>query len=414
VNIKKQILSYSGVNMLNAAVPFLLLPVLTKYLSPSDYGLLSLIQLLILISFPILLMNTQGLLPIEYSRFSFENFQTLVSTIIWISVVGFLFLEIIFFIFKFYIVKYFHIPTSFIYLIPFFVLLQAVPTIIPIIFQARKEPFNFGKYKISMTLTNFLLSLLFLLYFIHGWQGRLYGIVGSYAIFTLIGFIILLKLDLLKFKFNKKMLISALRFGLPLIPHTIAGIFLSMSDRIFLVNILGEDSVGIYSVAFQIASAISIVMGSVNQAWAPILYEKLNQKPSFCDKISIVKTTYKIMAFMLIFTIFFMFISPYIYDIFIDKRYHIAKKITIFIALAFLFQGFYFMVTNYIFYSKKTKILSYITISSLLLSLVLNYFLIQSFGIFGSSYALIIVWLFQFILTFYISNKIYPMPWRLK
>jgi len=289
-----------------------------------------------------------------------------------------------------------------------------VPTIIPIIFQAKKEPFNFGKYKIAMTLLNVSLSLLFILYFIHGWQGRLYGIVGSFGVFTFVGFVVLLKLDLLKFRFDKKVLRSALHFGLPLIPHTIAGVFLSMSDRIFLVNMLGEDSVGIYSVAFQIASAISIVMGSVNQAWAPVLYEKLNHEPSFYDKIGIVKITYKIMASMLLFTLFFMFISPYIYDIFIDKRYYVAKEITIFIALAFLFQGFYFMVTNYIFYSKKTKIISYITVSSVLLALVSNYFLIQSFGIFGSAYAFIIVWLFQFTLTFYISNKIYPMPWSLK
>jgi len=414
VNIKKQILSYSSVNILNAAVPFLLLPILTKYLSPSDYGLLSLIQLLMLVSLPIVLMNTHGLLTIEYSRLSFKDFQALLSTIIWVPTIGFLFLEAIFFIFEPYIIEYFHIPTSFVYLIPFFVLLQAIPTIIPIIFQAKKEPFNFGKYKISMTILNVLLSLMFILYFMYGWEGRVYGIVGSFCVFTFVGFVILLKLDLLKLKFDKKMLRSALHFGLPLIPHSIVGIFLSMSDRIFLVNMLGEDSVGIYSVAFQISSAILIIMSSINQAWAPTLYEKLNKQPSFNEKINIVKTTYKIMASMILFTILFMLISPYIYDIFIDKRYYAAKDITIFISLAFLFQGFYFMVTNYIFYSKKTKILSYITISSVLLTLVSNYFLIQSFGILGSAYALVFIWLFQFMITFYISNKIYPMPWSLK
>jgi len=414
LSIKKQILSYSSVNIINAAVPFLLLPILTKYLSPADYGILSMIQLLMLISLPIVLMNTQGLLTIEYSRFSFEDFQALVSTIIWIPIIGFLFLEAIFFIFKSYIIEYFHISTSFVYFIPFFVLLQAIPTIVPIIFQAKKEPFTFGKYKISMTILNVLLSLLFVVYLMYGWEGRVYGIVGSFTLFTIIGLVILLKLDLLKFKFDKKMLRSALHFGLPLIPHAIAGIFLSMSDRIFLVNMLGEGSVGIYSVAFQISSAISIIMSSVNQAWAPILYEKLNKEPSHNNKINIVKITYKIMAFMVLFTLFFMLISPYIYDIFIDKRYYAAKNITLFISLAFLLQGFYFMVTNYIFYSKKTKILSYITIFSVVLTFVSNYFLIQIFGILGSAYSIVFVWLFQFIMTFYISNKIYPMPWSLK
>lgn len=414
MNIKKQIFSYSSVNILNAAVPFLLLPILTKYLSPTDYGILSMIQLLMLISLPIVLMNTHGLLTMEYSKLSFENFQALVSTIIWIPVIGFLFLEVIFFIFKPYIVEYFHIPTSFIHLIPFFVLLQAIPTIVPIVFQAKQEPFNFGKYKISMTILNALLSLLFVVYLMYGWEGRVYGIVSSFGVFTFVGLVILFKLNLLKFKFDKKMLKSALHFGLPLIPHAIAGIFLSMSDRIFLVNMLGKDSVGIYSVAFQISSAIVIIMSSINQAWAPILYEKLNKQPSFTEKINIVKITYKIMASMILFTVLFMLISPYIYDIFINERYYAAKDITILISLGFLFQGLYFMITNYIFYSKKTKILSYITISSVILSVVLNYFLIQYFSIIGSAYALILVWIYQFMMTFYISNKIYPMPWSLK
>jgi len=414
MTIKNQMLSYTGVNILNAAVPFMLLPILTAYLNPSDYGLLSLIQLLMVISLPIILMNTHGLLTIEYSKLSLEEFQSLVSTIIWIPIVGFLFLELLFFVFESYIIKYFHIPIEYIYLIPLFVLLQAIPTIVPIVFQAKKEPLNFGKYKISLTIVNILLSLLLVVTFGYGWEGRLWGIVGSFALFTFVGLIILFKLNLLRFTLNKFYLKSALQFGLPLIPHSIAGTFLAMSDRIFLVNMLGEDSVGIYSVAFQVASTVTIIMSSINQAWAPNLFEKLNNNPTIKDKKNIVKTTYKIMGIMTIITLLFILSSSLIFNLFIDERYYEGKTLSKYISIAFLFQGFYFMITNYIFYSKKTYILSYLTFFSVLIVFSSHYFLIKIYGVIGATYAMLIVWFMFFIIIWIASNKIYPMPWRLK
>ena len=414
MTLKKQMLSYTAVNILNAAVPFLLLPILTVYLSPGDYGLLSLIQLLMLVSLPLVLMNTHGLLTIEYSKLPLEKFKRLVSTIIWIPIGGFLLLEILFYFLEVFIVQYFHIPVKYVYYIPVFLLVQSIPSLVSIIFQAKKDPFNFGKYKITMTIVNVLLSLLLVVTFNLGWEGRLFGIVSTFFIFTIIGLVILFKLKLLSLSLDKQFLKEALIFGIPLIPHSIAGIFLAMSDRIFLSNMLGNDAVGIYSVAFQISSMVTIIMSSINQAWAPNLYEKLNNDPTLNEKKQIVKQTYIIMAGMSIITILFIIVSPVIYDIFIDKAYYQGKELSRFITLAFLFQGFYFMITNYIFYSKKTYILSYITVFCLAVVFISNYYLIQRFGIKGSAYAMLITWVIYFFISWAVSNKIYSMPWRLK
>lgn len=414
MTLKLQVLSYTGVNILNSSIPFLLLPLLTVYLSPSDYGLLTLIQLVIVVSLPIVLMNTHGFLIIEYSKLPFEKFQSLVSTIVWVPIAGFVFLEIIFYFSEVYLVKYFHIPLAYIYYLPIFVLIQAVPAIVSIIFQAKKEPLKYGKYKISMTVFNFSLSLLLVVVFGYGWEGRLWGIVGSFLIFSLIGLIILIRLNYLKLSFDKELLRSALRFGIPAIPHSIAGVFLAMSDRIFLANMLGEGSVGIYSVAFQLASAVSIILSSINQAWSPYLFKKLNADPSLEDKIQIIKTTYKIMLLMTIMAFLFILFSSLIFDVFIDRAYHEGKSITRYVTVAFLFQGYYFMVTNYIFYSKKTYLLSYITLFSVFIIFVSNYFLIRIYGIYGAAYSMALAWAIFFFITWVVAQKIYPMPWRLK
>lgn len=413
MNLKTVMLSYTGINVLNASVPFFLLPILTLYLKPDDYGTLSLVQLLMAISLPIVLMGTQGLLTIEYSRLSQQKFQTMVSTMLWIPLFGFALLEILFYIFEAYLIQYFHIPEKYLFYLPLFVLAQVIPTIVPIIFQAKQNVLDFGIYKISLTILNVLLSLFLIIIFSLGWEGRLIGIVTAYAVLSIAGSIILFKLELLSLRFEWASLKSTLKFGIPLIPHSIAGVFLAMSDRIFLANMLDTESVGIYSVAFQIASALTIVMSSINQAWAPHLFKRLNDGPDIKEKIKIIKEIYTIMLVMTLFTAVFILLIPMIYDLFIATSYHEGVYLSIYICIALLFQGFYFMVTNFIFYTKKTYILTYITSFSVFTVFLLNYFLIKSFGMYGSAYAMILSWVLFFVITFVVANRVYKMPWRL-
>ncbi|MEC9209213.1 MAG: oligosaccharide flippase family protein [Bacteroidota bacterium] len=410
----KQILSYSSVNIINASVPFLLLPLLTAYLSPYDYGVLSMVQLLMLLSFPFVMMNSKSLLTMEYSNLSKKKYKSLVSSALLIPLMGFLFLEFIFFLFNDSIIKYFQLPDYLLYLIPVFLFFQVVPTFVPIIFQAKKEPFNFGRFKISLTLLNVLLSLLFVVVLNYGWEGRLFGIVGSFVLFSFIGLIVLFKIGAIGLTFDYESLKKILNFGIPLLPHAIAGILLASSSKFFLANMINNEAVGIYTVAFQVASAVLLIMTSINQAWAPNLYEILNSNPTEFVKISIVKKTYKVMLFMLAITFSFIICVPYVFKFFINEQYYSGILISKVLSIGFLMNGLYFLVTNYILFSKKTKILSYITTITSIVGAIINYYLILEFGIIGAAYGLIVTFGLLFIVVFYYSNKLYKMPWLLK
>lgn len=411
MSLKKNLISYSVVNIINASVPFFILPILTFYLSPEDFGKLSIIQLLFTITLPFLLVNIYGLFKIEYSKLSFEEFKIFVSSIILIPIFVFFIIQILFFIFSDRLSEMFDIPEKWIILSPIVVLFQCIPTMIPVLFQAKKQPFNYGLFKISLTILNMGLSLLFIILLVQGFEGRLYGIFYSYLIMTFFGIFFLFKLKLIGLNISFTYIKDALKFGIFLIPHSISGVVLSVSDKFFISNILGNEAVGIYSVAFQIASAVAIIMTSINQAWVPHLYEKLNAKPDNKAKRQIVIQTYKIMGFMFFVSLCFVLMISFIYQIFIDERYHSGINFAKLLVVGFMFQGFYFMVTNYIFYLKKSNLLSIITMSATIFNLILNYYLILLFGIYGVIYAMILCWFLFFIMTWILSNKIYYMPW---
>ena len=69
------------------------------------------------------------------------------------------------------------------------------------------------------------------------------------------------------------------------------------------------------------------------------------------------------------------------------------------------------MMVNYMFYAEKTQLISAVTISVAILNITLSIYLIEDYGILGPAFASAITFFVQFIVTWYVSNKIYPMPW---
>ena len=177
---------------------------------------------------------------------------------------------------------------------------------------------------------------------------------------------------------------------------------------------ISNEAVGIYTVAFQVATAVLLIMTSVNQAWAPNLYEVLNSNPTEMIKLGIVKQTYKLMLFMLAITLLFILFVPFVFKIFINESYHSGVLLSRIISIGFLMNGLYFLVTNYILFTKNTKVLSYITTIISIIGAVINYYLILEFGIIGAAYSLILTFGLLFIIVFYYSHKLYRMPWLLQ
>ena len=413
MRLSSQIFAYSAFNIVNAAVPFLLLPVLTAYLLPKEFGILSLVTMLQALLLPIVLLSFQGLVTIEYTRLTKEQFSKFITTILWLPVLGFLVVLPLLFIFSERVAGLFKISEFWVTASAVFVFLQALPMLMPTIFQARQQLMAYGFFKIGLTLLNIVFSLYFVICLKNGWEGRMWGMLGSFVVFNVISVVMLFREGLLNISFDKYYFHEAIKFGFPLVPHSLAGIMLAMADRLFLANLVSADAVGIYNVAYQIASAVMIVMSSINQAWVPHLYAQLNSSPSFEQKKKLVLQTYKIIALMCAGSLIFVAALPLVYHFFISVNYHEGQGVAMLISLAFLLQGFYFMATNYIFYVKKTYFLSVMTLISAGIVMLLNYLLIPLFGITGSAYSMVASWFILFALTWLLAHRVYPMPWRL-
>jgi O-antigen/teichoic acid export membrane protein len=72
--------------------------------------------------------------------------------------------------------------------------------------------------------------------------------------------------------FRASILMPALAFSLPLVPHALAGWALEMSDRAILTRLLPLQDVGIYSLGYQLGAARGLMTAAFNAAWVPFLF----------------------------------------------------------------------------------------------------------------------------------------------
>lgn len=413
MKLTKAIGIYSVANIINASIPFLLLPILTATLLPSEYGRLAIFQVFISIALPFIALNIHGLFLVKFSKFTNQEFSRFVSTIIWLPVISFVFLEFLCWLFIDYLSILLGEVASYIYLAPLVAFVQVTPLFVAVLFQAKQEPFKYGFYKISLTVCIFILALIFVLFNKSGWLGVVFAYLIASLVFSLIGILIFKRMGLLHFYISWQYCKEVLSFGVPLIPYAVLVALVPMVDRFVLLNELGAESVGIYSVAYQVSGAVLIVMMSINQAWAPYLFNQLNSLPKIEQKIKIVHLSYKIVGVMFVVYLVFTMSYPLIYALFINSNYFVGQEVVPIIALAFLFQGCYFVVTNYIFYVKKTIYLTYIMLFVFLVIVGLNILFVPLYGIKASAYALVVGYFLLFIMTWFTANKVYKMPWDL-
>ena len=129
------------------------------------------------------------------------------------------------------------------------------------------------------------------------------------------------------------------------------------------------------------------------------------------EKRRIVLYTYVYFAIVLIIAAILFLVGPYLVTMVAGEEYSESGQVIGWLALGQAFGGMYLMVTNYIFYSKRTGLLSLASIVSGALNVVLLLFLVRVMGIEGAAVAFAIAMAFRFLLIWWVAHLRHPMPW---
>jgi O-antigen/teichoic acid export membrane protein len=411
-NMIKSASIYLLSGILNRAIPFLLLPVLTNYLAPEEYGTLAVFQVLLAFTTPLVGMNMQINIARNFGKFDRDEMARLIGMMtgmlcvsagilglfatLWVAILG----------------PFCEIPGLWILILPLVACLSTAHQFNMVVLLSQERPFSFGGFEVSNTIFELSLSLILVVGLGLGWQGRAFGVVGAAGCLGLVGLVALRRQKLLVFEFDRKVLTEVLRISVPLIPHVLGSVVIALSDRLFIDRMIGKEALGLYAVGYAFGMIVNLAVEASSRAWGPWFYREMTNATEEGRK-RIVKFTYTYFGCVLllaaVITGFSYLILPYM----VAVEYQAATQFILWIAVGYAFRGMYTMVFPYLIHAAKTNFLGGFTLFVAGLNLALNYALISLNGAVGAAQATVISFALSFLGTWWYASRICPMPWRL-
>lgn len=399
-------------NILAAAIPFALLPILTRYLSAVEYGQVAIYQTVLAGLSAFVGISAQGAASIKYYDGGIikEDLKIFIGSCILILIFTSSLMLFVAIAFAQSISELLAIDREWIFIAVIASSATFVTAIRMTQWQVRNEAKKYAIMQVSQGVLNMGLSLLLVVYLVQGAAGRMWALSIIPIIYLVISLIMLHEDDLLGFGWRPAYIREILSFGIPLIPHTLGVVLLSSIDRLIINDKLGLEQVGIYMVAVQLVAVMGLVFDAINNAYVPWLFERLKRN-QMDEKKKIVRWTYVYCLILLFIAGLAFIIGPSILIIIAGEKYSAGDQIIGWLALGQAFHGMYLMVTNYIFYSKRTALLSASTIVAGLTNLGLLFVLINFMGLQGAAVAYALSMALKFLMTWFVANLRHPMPW---
>ncbi|MFA6129456.1 MAG: oligosaccharide flippase family protein [Candidatus Omnitrophota bacterium] len=404
---------YLGSNLINSVIPFLLLPVLTRYLSPSDYAIVAMFQILSSLLFPVISLSVQGAVTIKYFDKDRIILPRYIGNCLFIICFNTLIMGFLFYCFGSFISGISLFPLTWLWSPLLFAFAQTLVMLVLTLWIVQSKAISHTLFQILMSFLNVMFTIFFVVALKKNWEGRIEAQLITTVIFAFLSLIYLCKKRLVDFTFNFGYIKNALRYGVPLIPHEIGGLLMMYIDRFLLMNMKGAADTGVYTVAFQIASIFGIMVHSFHKAYVPWLFEKIKTN-DFLVKLKIVKLTYLYFVVVLIMAVAYSLIASWALKFIVGKNFTGAGIYIIWFTIGSAFIGMYYMVSTYLLFAEKTYVLGLATFFITVLNSILTFFLIKVNGVLGAAQSALITNLFYFALVWFLSSKFYKMPWSLK
>lgn len=185
-----------------------------------------------------------------------------------------------------------------------------------------------------------------------------------------------------KFRVNLDYCKYALKFNIPLLPHYLSMYVLSSSDRIMITKMVSLSATAIYSVAYTVASVISILWQSIDASLSPWIYEKLDQG----DEKRVKDATGKIMIVFADACLFCTLFAPEIMSVLAPEEYASGIYVIPPVTAGVFFTAMYSIYMRVELFYKQSGFATIATSIAALSNIALNYIFIQLFGAVAAGY----------------------------
>ena len=387
---------------------FFLLPLYTKYLTTSEYGIYDLINTYLILLVPVISLELSDALFrfLIDARENEKKERKIISSILCGIIVIIVIVSLL------AIFAGIFIKIEYLYFIIFDVIAM---TFSSFALQSARGLGNNREYACGSIVTAFLtitISGLFLIFT----QLKIEGILISIGISNLACYLyIYLRLKLYKLikikEYDKMQLKSALKYALPLIPNSISWWIINVSDRTMITAMIGSSANGIYSVANKFSSAFVSLYSVFNLSWSESasLYINDADKDKFFNET--INEMLKLFSCIGLGIIGFM---PFVFNIFVDANYNEAYNYIPLLILGSMLNIYVGLISAIYVAKKKSKEIAKTSTFAALINIFINLFILKVLGIYGACLSTVIAFLAMFIYRYIDLQKYIKLKLNIK
>ena len=311
---------------------FITLPLLTTYITQEDYGAFELVNSLAMLLLPLITLQIhqatfrfiiQSKSKIEKSEYITTSLRFILICVAIITPILYIMVGIT----KLAIIDKLNICI--------FMFSQVFYLLIGQIIRGLEENFKYSIASILYSVINMVILVIFIVIM----DMKLSGVLISSSIAYIISTIYMVLSSKMIFYinislFSKNKLNEMLKFAIPVIPSSISLWVVSLSDRLIITNYMGASANAYYSVANKIPNLYSMAYNIFNLAWV----ESASKASEDDDKELYYSNLFNyLIKFLTGIMLILIAVSPFIFNIFINKQYDEA-----FIQVPILFFGAFF------------------------------------------------------------------------
>lgn len=401
-NLLKNTTIYALGDIFPRAVNFLFFPILTRYLTPADYGILNYVMsinnFLTIITF--LCLNTYYMVYYNKMENDIEREKLLgnisifvVAINIILCVIIFTFGDGLFGLFGDNVPFYPYIAIGI--LTNFFNVFSVLPSCL---LRMQERPSVFTALNVTKSTLVTLMTVALVIVFDKGVIGALNAQLYITAVFAVIFSYITFKHAI--FKINWGQIRAALIFSLPLVPGSVSYYFVSLSDRLFINKYLSLTDLGLYSTASSLALVLNTISYGAYKAFEPYVF-KISDDTGFNEKVEKLFKNY--FYTLLLFSICISLFSPEFLQIFTVPKYYPAAHYVAPLVFSTLLSSLGYLFSTVVTSLGRTFQNSLISIVGGCVSVVLNVCLLR-YGVIFACVSSITSMFVMFCMNIYYSD----------
>jgi O-antigen/teichoic acid export membrane protein len=263
---------------------------------------------------------------------------------------------------------------------------------------------------IAITVTRFVvtftLSILFVAVMDLGVRGALLANAGSGAGVLLV--LLPSSLGALRFRPSMPLLGEMLRFGVPFFPVLLSGWFIDASDRYLLGLYRTKAEVGYYVLGYKVAQVMQIATAAFSMGWAPLRY-RIHRQPDARNVYRRLTTYYVFVATTL--TVALGLFAREVVSLVAPADYASAATVVPWIAFAYALNGLYVLMVTGMGVSKRTGAMLWIVGGAAVVNIAINIVAIPEWGIKAAALTTVLANALMVVGSWYWSQRVYPIPY---